>query len=153
MKQRRTHLALAALAAAATVLGACGAGTSTGTAETTPAAAAPGRTVTVRMTDNAFEPTTIAAATGETVSFEFVNDGKIVHEAYVGSEKEQEDHAAEMQAAGAHGMHMADDDLVRVDPGATAGITKTFDDAGTVVIGCHQPGHWEAGMKATVTVT
>jgi uncharacterized cupredoxin-like copper-binding protein len=24
---------------------------------------------------------------------------------------------------------------------------------GTVVIACHQPGHWESGMKATVTVS
>lgn len=38
-----------------------------------------------------------------------------------------------------------------VDPGATEDLTATFDRTGTFIIGCHQPGHFEAGMKATVT--
>ena len=54
---------------------------------------------------------------------------------------------------GDHSMDMGGDDVLTVAPGDTETMTRTFDDTGTVVIGCHQPGHWESGMKATVTVT
>ena len=78
----------------------------------------------------------------------------MTHEAYIGSGTDQDDHAAEMMKGDdGHSMHMAGDDLVTVEPGKDAELTTTFDRAGTVVIGCHQPGHWESGMKATVTVT
>ncbi len=112
------------------------------------------RTVTVTMTDNAYAPTSIPAKAGETVTFRFVNDGTMTHEAYIGSGADQDDHAAEMMKGDdGHSMHMAGDDVVTVEPGQDAELTTTFDRAGTVVIGCHQPGHWESGMKATVTVT
>ena len=32
-------------------------------------------------------------------------------------------------------------------------LTHTFSEVGTYIIGCHEPGHWESGMKATVEVT
>jgi uncharacterized cupredoxin-like copper-binding protein len=44
------------------------------------------------------------------------------------------------------------DGAVTVEPGKTRSITTMFDETGTVLIGCHEPGHWEAGMKATITV-
>ena len=49
--------------------------------------------------------------------------------------------------------HEGADTAVTVNPGETKDLTTTFDRAGTVIIGCHQPGHYEAGMKATVTVS
>lgn len=36
--------------------------------------------------------------------------------------------------------------------GKEAALTRTFTEAGTLVIGCHQPGHYAAGMKATLTI-
>jgi len=52
------------------------------------------------------------------------------------------------------GDHGGDDaDAIVVEPGETGTLTHTFDDAGTVEIGCHQPGHYGAGMKIAVTVT
>jgi len=42
---------------------------------------------------------------------------------------------------------------VKVDPGRTGELTYTFADTGTLIIGCHEPGHWESGMKASVVVT
>ena len=55
-------------------------------------------------------------------------------------------------SGGHHSMGMGDDGIVTVEPGREATLTEVFDRAGTVVIGCHQPGHWESGMRATVDV-
>jgi uncharacterized cupredoxin-like copper-binding protein len=52
---------------------------------------------------------------------------------------------------GHSGMGMTD--TVEVKPGTTGELTVTFDKAGDVLIGCHQPGHYPAGMRATVTVS
>ena len=42
------------------------------------------------------------------------------------------------------------DDAVTVEPGDTAELTHTFDDTGTIEIGCHQEGHYAAGMTVEV---
>lgn len=39
-----------------------------------------------------------------------------------------------------------------IRPGETVPVLATFDEPGELLIGCHQPGHWEAGMRGTVTV-
>ena len=144
----RTHSALVALALVAVPTAAC-------SSDRSPEqAAGSDRSVTVTMTDNAYAPTRIEAKAGETVTFRFVNDGQATHEAYIGSQTDQEDHAAEMMTGDdGHAMHMAGGDLVTVEPGQDAELNATFDQPGTVVIGCHQPGHWESGMRATVTVS
>jgi uncharacterized cupredoxin-like copper-binding protein len=41
---------------------------------------------------------------------------------------------------------------VTLEPGETAEVIATFDEAGDLMIGCHVPGHWEAGMRGTVVV-
>lgn len=40
-----------------------------------------------------------------------------------------------------------------VKPGETKELTHTFDAAGQTIAGCHLPGHFGGGMKASVTVT
>lgn len=110
-------------------------------------------TITMKMTDNAFEPENVTVFAGEEITFEFVNDGSVVHEALIGDEQDQEDHEAEMESMGDESMDMGDEDKVQVEPGETGELTMTFDEPGTVLIGCHQPGHYASGMKATVTVT
>ena len=54
----------------------------------------------------------------------------------------------------AHGGGHGDEesDAVTVEPGDGGELIHTFDDAGTVEIGCHQPGHYDAGMKIAVDV-
>lgn len=148
MRTPRALTALISLVIVATTLAAC-------SSDNTSNQATKGdRTVTITMTDNAYTPTNISAKAGESVTFKFVNDGQMTHEAYIGSEKDQENHAAEMTGGdGGHSMNMNDDGVVTVKPGDDATLTRTFDDSGTVIIGCHQPGHWESGMKATVTIT
>lgn len=148
MRTPRALTALTALVIVATTLAAC-------SRDNTSNQATKGdRTVTVSMTDNAYAPKNISAKAGESVTFKFVNDGQMTHEAYIGSEKDQDDHATEMMGGDSgHSMDMNDKGVVTVKPGKDATLTKTFDETGTVIIGCHQPGHWESGMKATVTIT
>lgn len=141
----RRALLLAAAMVAATIPAACSSDDDEPSAE--------GRTITVQMTDNQYSPTSFDVEQGDTVTFEFVNEGQMTHEAYIGDERAQEDHATEMMNGdGGHSMDMGGGDSVAVAPGDTEAMTYTFDDTGTVVIGCHQPGHWESGMKATVNV-
>ena len=151
---------LFAAAALSIVTAACGGGNgdhstmdmdkSTGT---TGAAAAASRTVDVDMVDIAYEPKTLSVRRGERIEFVFHNKGKIAHDAFIGDTGAQADHEKEMQEkgsmAGGHGMG---DTAITVEPGQTGRVTHTFDKAGTVEIGCHQPGHYAAGMKVAVTV-
>jgi uncharacterized cupredoxin-like copper-binding protein len=120
---------------------------------TTGAAAVPGRTIDVDMMDIAYEPKTLSVQRGEPVEFVFHNKGTIAHDAFIGDTAAQAGHEKEMQEkgsmAGGHGMG---DTAVTVEPGQTGRLTHTFDRAGSVEIGCHQPGHYAAGMKVAVTV-
>jgi len=56
-----------------------------------------------------------------------------------------------MQHGGQQGMQMSN--MVEVAPGETGELVHTCDKDGEVLIGCHQPGHYVAGMKATVSVS
>ncbi len=126
-----------------------------------PAAAGRARVVTVEMTDNAFRPDRIEVRKGEEVVFRFTNRGRLVHEAFLGDEIAQREHAATMVGGSGHagmsmddhGMDAENEPMVTVSPGRRAEMRHRFDEAGPVLLGCHQPGHWEAGMKATVEAT
>jgi uncharacterized cupredoxin-like copper-binding protein len=111
-----------------------------------------GRTIQVEMVDIAFHPAEVTVAKGEKVTFRFSNKGKIAHDAFIGNPDDQTAHEEQMRDGG--DMHDADDEkALTVNPGKTGALTHTFDDVGTIEIGCHQPGHYTAGMKIAVTVT
>lgn len=146
----------ALLLASSLTVAACGSGEDAATSK-------PARTIDVSMTDNAFTPSSFEVAAGEEVTFAFTNDGTVDHEAILGTEAEQADHEATMAGDDAdhgtgemegmdHGSGSAAE-AVTVEPGGTGTLERTFDRPGTVIIGCHEPGHYEAGMKATITVT
>ena len=159
---------LALIAITCTLLAAAcgGSGDHSGTAEEP---AGKDRVVEVVMTDNAFEPTAVSVGKGERVTFRFENRGEAVHEAVFGDEATQAEHGADMAAMNGDGMSGDDmDDMdhegmdhegmdhgptgaVVLEPGESAELSKAFDEAGTTLIGCHQPRHWEGGMKATLT--
>jgi uncharacterized cupredoxin-like copper-binding protein len=40
-----------------------------------------------------------------------------------------------------------------LEPGETKEMTWHFTQSGEVLFGCHQPGHYAAGMKGTITVS
>jgi uncharacterized cupredoxin-like copper-binding protein len=144
----------AALAGSLILLAACGGESDTQTASGQPV---PSRTIEVAMTDMAFAPGALDLTAGETVAFRFRNDGAVAHEAVVGDVAAQEQHHADMTSGATHTM---DGDMahgggmhgVVVQPGETVELTHTFDAVGVQIIGCHQPGHWEAGMKIDLRV-
>ena len=49
-------------------------------------------------------------------------------------------------------MEHADPNMVTVAPGQTGEVIWRFTKAGSVAIGCLQPGHYDAGMKGSVKV-
>jgi uncharacterized cupredoxin-like copper-binding protein len=111
--------------------------------------------VEVAMVDIAYEPDHVTVPAGEEITFRFTNDGAINHEATIGTAEEQEAHAQEMAATGDHeGMDHggADDPSLTLGPGASGELTHVFAEPGEYLIGCHVPGHYEAGMVVTVTV-
>lgn len=110
------------------------------------------RVVEVRMVDHAFEPSAITVRAGERVRFEFTNAGSVVHEAYLGDAAAQAAHEREMAGSDGHSAH-GGGDKVTVAPGRTDSLLHRFEEPGTLQIGCHQPGHWESGMRATVEAT
>ncbi len=113
------------------------------------------RTVVVEATAPfAFSPDELAIEVGETITFEVVNVDVVDHDFVLGDEATQQAHADDMR-----GMVGMDDDetheqpnAVSVPAGATSTITWTFSDPGPVLYGCHEPGHYEAGMLGTITV-
>ncbi|MFN2607855.1 MAG: plastocyanin/azurin family copper-binding protein [Acidimicrobiales bacterium] len=111
------------------------------------------RTVDIKATDDLkFSPAQIAVHPGETIAFTVTDAGAVSHEFDVGDGAFQADHEAEMRSMPA-GMAMPDEPTgFTLMPGQTKSIAFTFPTAGTTMYGCHQPGHYAAGMKGTITV-
>lgn len=142
----RRYIFLAAVAASALLLAACSGGTGTGnTGEV--------RTAAVRMSDDMrYDPARFDFFAGDTVGFEVTNDGSVRHEFFVGDVAAQEEHAAEMRETDGTGIGHDDPNGVTVEPGETETLEITFAEAGELQVGCHEPGHLQAGMAAPITV-
>jgi len=109
------------------------------------------RTVQVEMTDELrFEPAEFTFQAGETVRFEVTNAGQVVHEFLIGDEAAQDEF--EMEMSEGDGMVHDTDAGVSVEPGESETFEYTFAEAGELLAGCHEAGHYDGGMKATVTV-
>jgi len=110
------------------------------------------REIRVEMADTMrYAPSAIEVTAGEAVRLVVVNSGRVHHELVIGTPSELAKHAREMKAAKG-GAHHHGDGALRVAPGATAVIERTFTDAGELGIACFEPGHYEAGMRGTLTV-
>ncbi len=127
------------------------------------------RTVTVKLVDNAYEPSAVKVSAGETVRFVVTNDGELVHEFNLGTPAMHAAHQKEMmemvnagvleadrinhdKMSGGHGMKHADPNSVLLEPGQSGEVVWTFPESGTVEFACNVPGHYEAGMKGTITI-
>lgn len=122
-------------------------GTSGGDASTTGT-----RTVEIVMEDIKFDQTTLTVTAGQAINFRFTNTGKIAHDAFIGDEAAQTDHEAEMAEMSDTGGHDMEAEAITLQPGESGELSFTFDKSGVYQIGCHQPGHYAAGMKIEVTV-
>ncbi len=87
-----------------------------------------------------FIPDVVTVQAGETITFEVTSMGMTVHEFMVGS-------AADVAADKAGTPEVADIGMM-----ATKSLTYTFDGPRPFAFACHAPGHFEAGMKGTITI-
>lgn len=115
-------------------------------------AASADRVIEVSATDDfRFDPASIEVSAGETVTFRVTNTGAIPHDFTLGDEATQQDHAEEMEEMA--GMSMPDETNAMVlAPGETKELTWHFTQPGSLMIGCHQTGHYAAGMIGQITV-
>ena len=132
------------------------------------------RSVEVVMNDMSFNPKAIKIKAGETVRFVLVNKGQLLHEFNLGDAAMHARHQQEMmkmQQSGMltptgmkemdhsamlgadHGMKHDDPNSVLVEPGKIAELTWTFDKAISLEFACNIPGHYQAGMVGTLTVS
>lgn len=110
------------------------------------------RTIEVTMDDAMrYAPDSFEFAVGDVVTFELRNQGELVHEMFIGDRAAHTAHEAEMRED-AHSDGHADPAAISVEPGATASLTYTFESAGELLAGCHEPGHYDAGMVAPISV-
>jgi magnesium-transporting ATPase (P-type) len=119
-------------------------------APTTASARVVDRSIAVQATDGlAFSPNTFNVRAGETVAFEISNPTSLPHEFLIGDASEQAHHELEM----ANGAPHAAGNVVEIAPGQTARLVVTFQQPGSLEIGCHVPGHYAAGMRGTIIVS
>ena len=110
------------------------------------------RTIEINMSDMMrFTPDSLNVKQGETVRLRLKNNGKIPHEFVLGTKAEITEHAELMKKNPE--MEHADANAARVAPGKTGEIIWQFTKAGEFLYACLIPGHWDAGMQGTVTVT
>ncbi|HWH86439.1 MAG TPA: cupredoxin family protein [Pseudomonas sp.] len=142
------------------------------------AASQASRSIEIVMGDMSFDPKTIQVKAGETVRFELVNKGQLLHEFNLGDAAMHASHQQEMlqmqqsgmltptglketshdmagmdHAAMGHGMKHDDPNSVLVEPGKTAELTWTFSKATSLEFACNIPGHYQAGMVGKLTVS
>lgn len=111
------------------------------------------RTIELTAHDSmTFEPATIRVSAREVLTFVVTNAGEAVHEFTLGDETMQREHADAI----AHmppDVHHDFENSVTVQPGHTERLTWRFGEAGTLEYACHEPGHYEAGMRGQMTVS
>ncbi|MEP7054243.1 MAG: plastocyanin/azurin family copper-binding protein [Actinomycetota bacterium] len=109
-----------------------------------------GRAIAIATTDALrFEPASITAKAGETVTFVVTNNGTLAHEFAIGS-KEYHDEMSKMTDHMAHGSSSMGGAVVAVPAGQTAKLTYTMPDSAPT-IACHVDKHDVAGMIGSVT--
>jgi Cu+-exporting ATPase len=115
--------------------------------------AAPARTIALSATDQfRFTPDTITVQVGESVAFEVTNSGVLPHELVIGDAGLQAEHEAEMTTSTEMASMHHEPFAILIPAGKTARLTYTFSEPGTLLYGCHLPGHYAAGMVGTIVV-
>jgi uncharacterized cupredoxin-like copper-binding protein len=129
--------ALALAAAALVPMAGCGRG----------AHASEPQTVEITIHHSRFIPAAVHVRPGVTVRFVVRNTDPIEHELIVGDAATQQLHEV-----GTDVLHQGPG-AVSVSPGTTAQTNYTVPTSGSLLFGCHLPGHWAYGMRGTITIT
>jgi uncharacterized cupredoxin-like copper-binding protein len=109
------------------------------------------RTIDIRMTDDMrFDPSKISVKAGETIRFVHRNAGKLMHEMVIGTRADLVAHAENMRKH--PGMDHDEPWIAHVAPGKRGEIVWHFNRAGEFEFACLIPGHFEAGMRGTISV-
>ena len=105
------------------------------------------RTIALTIHFSRFSTSHLTVAEGTLATFVIRNTDPIDHELIVGDQGVQDavERGTELQ-------HHAPGQ-VSVPAGAVVTTTYFFDRPGTLLFGCHLPGHWVYGMHGTIKVT
>ena len=104
--------------------------------------------VRIQIHYSTFEPAELAVEPGETVRFVIVNTDPIDHEFILGDAEVQRVHEE-----GTEAHHPPRPGEVSVPARETVVTTYTFPKiSGALIFGCHLPGHYDFGMRGTVTI-
>lgn len=109
------------------------------------------RTIDVSMMDSMkFVPATLKIKQGETIRFTAKNDGQVLHEFVLGTTETNDQHAEMMLKF--PGMEHDEPYMTHVKAGEQGEIIWTFNRAGNFDFACLIAGHYQAGMRGTITV-
>ena len=131
------------------------------------------RTIQVKMYDNYYEPNSFNIKKGETVKFEVINVGELVHEFNIANAMMHIKHQPEMErmveneillgdkidkdkmqkmAAMDKSMGHSHSNSVLLAPKEKGILIWKFENAVNIEVACNVPGHYQAGMIAAVNL-
>ena len=131
------------------------------------------RTIKVIMYDNYYEPNSFNIKSGETIKFEVVNAGELVHEFNIANAMMHKKHQPEMEKMVENEILLADSidknkmkkmakidksmghshsNSVLLEPNEKGDIIWKFENAMNIEIACNVPGHYQVGMIAKVDI-
>ena len=131
------------------------------------------RVIKVVMYDNYYEPSSFKIKAGETIRFEVVNAGELVHEFNIANKMMHMKHQPQMEKMVENEILLADSidknkmkkmakidksmghshsNSVLLEPKQKGDIIWKFDNAVNIEIACNVPGHYQVGMMAKVDI-
>ena len=131
------------------------------------------RTIKVIMYDNYYKPSNFNIKSGETIRFEVINAGELVHEFNIANAMMHKKHQPEMEKMVEHEILLADSidkdkmkkmakidksmghthsNSVLLEPNEKGDIVWKFENAVNIEIACNVPGHYQIGMVAKVNI-
>ena len=131
------------------------------------------RTIKVKMYDNYYEPSTFNIKKDETIKFEVINSGELVHEFNIANAMMHIKHQPEMEkmveneillgdkidkdkmqkmAAMDKSMGHSHSNSVLLAPKEKGILIWKFENAVNIEVACNVPGHYQAGMIAAVNL-
>jgi len=96
-----------------------------------------------------FVPSSLEIREGEEVRIILVNTGRVRHELVIGDEESLGRHAMEMKQSN---EHHHDTTGISVEPGQVGMVVWRATTTKRIGFACFEPGHFEAGMRGTVSV-
>ncbi|MFT3733459.1 MAG: cupredoxin family protein [Rhodocyclaceae bacterium] len=109
------------------------------------------RSIEIRMLDTMrFAPDTLRIKRGETVRLVLKNEGQMLHELVIGTQKDLDEHAALMLKF--PNMEHDEPYMAHVPAGKQGEIIWRFNRAGEFDFACLIAGHYQAGMRGRISV-